>query len=204
MDAPGNEYLVTNCSAIILAAGQSSRLGSPKQLLFYKGKNLLQHAIDTAKQASVRSIVVVLGSNFELLVNEIDTTGLHIVKNEDWQTGIASSICCGINSLKDIVPLPDTAIFMVCDQPFVTASLLDDLLAVQKATNQSIVASEYEDTIGIPALFHESVFPQLLGLKGDAGAKKVMQKYLDSLATVPFPLGSIDIDTLDDYERLAK
>lgn len=204
MAATGNEYLMTNCSTIILAAGQSTRLGSPKQLLFYKGKNLLQHAIDTAKQASVRSIIVVLGSDFELLVNEIDTTGLHIVKNEDWQTGMASSICCGINSLKDMALLPDAAIFMVCDQPFVTASLLDDLLEVQKATNQPIVASEYEDTIGIPALFHKSFFPQLLGLRGDAGAKKVMQQYPDSLATIPFPLGTIDIDTSDDYERLAK
>jgi molybdenum cofactor cytidylyltransferase len=199
----GDEYLVTNCSAIILAAGRSSRLGKPKQLLNYKGKTLLEHTIHAAKEASVQSIILVLGSGFEYVMNEIDISGLYIIKNDNWETGIASSIVSGINALYDIVPLPDATILMVCDQPFVTGSLLDELIAAQKTTGKPIIASKYEDTIGTPALFHKSFFRQLIGLKGDSGAKKIMQQYPDAVATIHFPLGSIDIDTPDDYESLS-
>jgi len=198
----GDEYLVTNCSAIILAAGRSSRLGKPKQLLNYQGKTLLEHTIHAVKESSVQSIILVLGSGFESVINEIDINGLHIIKNDNWETGIASSIVSGINALYDIAPLPDAAILMVCDQPFVTGSLLDELIAAQKTTGKPIIASKYEDTIGTPALFHKSFFLQLIGLKGDSGAKKIMQQYPDEVTTISFPLGSIDIDTPDDYESL--
>ncbi|MDB5137799.1 MAG: MobA-like protein-like protein [Mucilaginibacter sp.] len=204
MASPGNEYPITNCAAVILAGGSSSRLGRPKQLLVYQGKTLLQHAIDMARHASVQSIIVVLGSGFELLRNQIDTAELHVVKNDSWQTGIASSITCGITALQRIAPGTDAAILMVCDQPFITSLLLNDLLAAQKAGDKPIVASKYGDTIGIPALFHKSLFTQLLGLEGDSGAKKIMQQYPELLVTIPFPLGNIDIDTLDDYKRLNK
>jgi molybdenum cofactor cytidylyltransferase len=204
MASLGNQYPITNCAAVILAGGGSSRLGRPKQLLVYQDKTLLQHAIDIARRASVQSIIVVLGSGFELLINQIDAAGLHIVKNENWQTGIASSITCGITALQDITLGTDAAILMVCDQPFITSLLLDDLLTAQKAGGKPIVASEYGNTVGIPALFHKSLFPQLLGLEGDSGAKKIMQQYPELLATIPFPLGDIDIDTLDDYEKLNK
>ncbi|MGZ3764375.1 MAG: nucleotidyltransferase family protein, partial [Mucilaginibacter sp.] len=177
---------------------------TPKQLLQYMGKTLLQHSIDTAKKASVRSIIVVLGSEMELISSEIASTGLHIVENKDWTTGMASSIRCGINALQSIGPLPDAVILMACDQPFVTSLLLNDLLIVQQATNKPIVCSKYDGTIGIPALFHKSFFHQLLDLKGDSGAKKIMHQNGDSLATVFFSKGSIDIDTLDDYESLSK
>ncbi|HTE02253.1 MAG TPA: nucleotidyltransferase family protein [Mucilaginibacter sp.] len=198
------KYPVTNCAAIILAAGQSSRLGTPKQLLKYQGKSLLQHTINVAKHSSVQSIIVVLGSDFELMVKEIDSPDISIVKNENWHTGLASSIYCGINALKDIDPVSDAAILMVCDQPFISSELLDNLVAEQKATGKPIVASKYEDTIGIPALFHQSFFTQLQELEGDSGAKKIMQQHPDIIAVVPFPSGNIDIDTLGDYEALTK
>jgi molybdenum cofactor cytidylyltransferase len=200
----GDEYPVTNCAAIILAAGRSSRLGKPKQLLNYKGKTLLEHTIHAVKESSVQSIILILGSGFERVINEIDISGLHIIKNDNWETGIASSIVSGINALYDIAPLPDAAILTVCDQPFVTGSLLDELLAAQKTTSKLIIASKYEDTIGTPALFHKSFFLQLIGLKGDSGAKKIMQQYPGAVATIPFPLGSIDIDTPSDYESLSE
>ncbi len=203
-DKPHNDYPVNNCSAIILAAGQSNRLGIPKQLLHHHGKTLLQHTIDVARQAPVQSIIVVLGANYDLLTKEIDMTGIHVVRNDDWHTGIASSICCGISNLLQIDPLSDAAILMVCDQPHINASLLHDLQNTQKSTEKLIVASKYEDTIGIPALFHKNLFDRLLKLSGDTGAKKIMQQFPHLLATVPFPLGSIDIDTLEDYEMLGE
>jgi len=202
MNEQYEKYEANNCAVIILAAGQSSRLGQPKQLLQYQGKSLLQHAIDTAKQSLAKSTIVVLGSGIEQILDTIDTDGLYVVQNDDWQSGIASSISFGIKSLQNIDPMPDAVILMTCDQPFVSSDLLNELIAKQKETGKLIIASQYDDTIGIPALFHKSLFEQLTALKGDSGAKKLMEQNKDGVVTVPFPKGGIDIDTLDDYEAL--
>jgi molybdenum cofactor cytidylyltransferase len=204
MSAPDEKYEVSNCAVIILAAGQSSRLGQPKQLLKYQGKTLLQHTIDIVKQLSAKTIIVVLGSGFESILNTIDTVDLHVVKNDDWQSGIASSISYGIKSLQGIDPVPDAVILMTCDQPFVSPGLLNELIAKQKETGRPIIASQYDDTIGIPALFHKSLFEQLTALKGNSGAKKLIHQNKDDVVTIPFPKGGIDIDTLGDYEALKK
>ncbi|HTD39640.1 MAG TPA: nucleotidyltransferase family protein [Mucilaginibacter sp.] len=197
-------YAIKNCSVIILAAGQSSRLGKPKQLLRYQNKTLLQHVIDTAKRSLAQSVIVVLGCGIDAILNVTDTTGLYVAKNEDWQSGMASTIRCGITALQNEDPTADAAILMVCDQPFVTAGLLNSLIEKQNETSRPIVASKYNDTLGTPALFHERFFPQLTDLKGDTGAKKIMMQNADLLASVPFLNGGIDIDTLDDYEALKK
>jgi molybdenum cofactor cytidylyltransferase len=195
---------IKNCAAVILAAGQSSRLGRPKQLLKYQNKTLLQRAIDAAKQSSVQSIVVVLGSNADIILNETDTSEIHVVINDDWQTGMASTIRSGIQSLQKLNSNADAAILMVCDQPFVTPQLLDNLIKIHAETGMPIIASEYDATIGTPALFHKQLFAELMILKGDSGAKKIMMRNGDFLATISFPKGSIDIDTIDDYEALRK
>ena len=194
---------IKNCTAIILAAGQSGRLGKPKQLLKYKNKTLLQHAIDTAKQSAVQSVIVVLGSSADIILKETDISGVHVVKNEDWQSGMASAIRSGIQALQ-MPPNTDTVILMVCDQPFVTADLLNNLMKKHTETGKPIIASHYGDTIGAPALFYKQFFAELMELKGDAGAKKIMIQHNDLLASITFPKGSIDIDTIDDYNALGE
>lgn len=195
---------IKNCAVVILAAGQSSRMGQPKQLLKYQNKTLLQHAIDTAKQSSVQSIIVVLGSNADIILPETDVFGIQVVKNDDWQTGMASTIGCGIQTLRTQNTDVDAVILMVCDQPFATSDLLNSLIEKQKETGKSIIASQYGGTIGTPALFQKQFFTELMELKGDSGAKKVMMQDKDLLATVPFSKGSIDIDTIDDYKTLVE
>jgi molybdenum cofactor cytidylyltransferase len=195
---------IKNCAAIILAAGQSSRLGQPKQLLKYQNKTLLQHAIDTAKLSSVQSILVVLGSNADTILKETDTAGIYVIINNDWQSGMASTIRSGINVLQTLDLTTDGAILMVCDQPFVTPDLLNGLIEKQKETGVPIIASQYADSVGTPALFQKQFFSELMGVSGDAGAKKIMMQNSDLLATISFPQGSIDIDTIDDYDALRK
>ena len=195
---------VNNCAAIILAAGKSSRLGKPKQLLRYQNKTLLQHAINTAKLSSIQTIIVVLGSNADLIQNEMDNTGIRVVINNDWPSGVASTIRCGIQTLTKHDAAIDEVILMVCDQPFVAADLLNTLMEKQKETGTPIIASQYGDTIGTPALFHKQFFPELMELQGDTGAKRIMMQHNDLLATIPFPQGRIDIDTIDDYKALGE
>jgi molybdenum cofactor cytidylyltransferase len=178
-------------------------MGRAKQLLPYKGKSLLEHAVDTANDADANPVIVVLGANAAVLEKEIDEKKVHIVENKEWQEGMASSIRCGLNTLLQIAPSSDAVILMVCDQPFVSASLLNELITTQKNTGKLIVTSQYENTIGPPALFYKTIFPELLKLKGDAGARKIVEQHNNATATVLFIKGNIDIDTEADYNALS-
>jgi molybdenum cofactor cytidylyltransferase len=186
----------------VLAAGSSSRLGRPKQLLPYNGKSLLEFTVDTAMNSRVEPVIVVLGSNAELIARMIDKKRIHIVKNKDWIEGMASSIRCGIEMLTQISPSADAVILMVCDQPFVSASLLNNLVSTQKSTSKLIVTCQYRNVVGPPTLFYKTIFPDLLGLKGDTGAKNIVANYINDVATVQFDEGIIDIDTETDYRAL--
>lgn len=177
-------------------------MGRPKQLLPYKGKSLLEHTVDIANDADAKPVIVVLGANAALLEKVVDEKKVHTVENKDWKEGMASSIRCGLNTLMNIAPLSDAVILMVCDQPYVSASLLDELIATQKNKGKLIVTSQYQNSIGPPALFYKTIFPELLELKGDAGARKIVEKYSNDVATVLFTQGNIDIDTEADYKAL--
>ena len=195
---------IENCAIVILAAGGSERLGSPKQLLTYKGKTLLSHAVDTALETGCQSVFVVLGANIDLMRNELKDKPVIVVENTNWQEGMASSIRCGLENISKTILMPDYVIFMVCDQPYVTSSLLLNLLEKRNETGMPIIASCYDDKTGTPALFHKSFFPALMELSGDKGARKLIADNPDKAATVPFPRGITDIDTTSDYELLKK
>ena len=177
-------------------------MGKPKQLLQYEGQSLLKHAIQEAIYSIADPVIVVLGANADKFEKEISEKKVHIIENKEWEEGMASSVRAGLNTLLKINPTADAVIFMVCDQPFISSSLLNDLIVVQQETHKPIVTSNYGEAIGPPALFHKSIFKDLLQLKGDAGARKIIQQYSDDVATVLFPEGSIDIDTENDYEEL--
>ena len=186
---------------VILAAGNSSRLGKPKQLLSYKGKTLLQHIIDEALVAQLHSVVIVTGANSELISQNIFQS-VHIAFNKNWQQGMASGIAVGMEALLSINNSIEAVILAVCDQPFVSSQLFLQLKNVQKQTGKGIVASHYANTMGTPVLFTQLYFGQVLHLSGKGGAKQLTEIYKDDVATVPFPKGNIDIDTEKDYEDL--
>jgi len=185
---------------IILAAGSSSRLGAAKQALNYQGQTLLQRAVQTALDSDGEIVAVVLGANAEILQSSIIKQPVHVFFNTDWEEGMASSIRCGINELLKAAPNLISAILMLCDQPYVDTSLINQL--IQKASANKIVASAYNGTVGAPVLFDRSFFPALLSLTGHEGAKRILLDHPDSVISIPFPLGAIDIDTIADYDRL--
>ncbi|MBD0295158.1 MAG: nucleotidyltransferase family protein [Flavisolibacter sp.] len=187
-----------------MAAGASSRLGKPKQLLPYDGQSLLQHALQIAKASNAQSILIVLGARAELLKKEIGDNTAHVVVNAAWEEGMASSIRCGIRALMEMSPTVEAVILMVCDQPYVTAPLLNDLIAAHQQTGKPIATCSYENTFGPPTLFHKHLFPELLQLEGDVGARSVIRQHANEVEIVLFPKGSIDVDTGADYEKLTK
>lgn len=186
---------------IILAAGASSRLGHPKQNLLYKGKTLLERVVDAGIRSACRPVIVVLGANAEDITLSNINNEADIVYNKDWQQGQSASIKAGIAELQKH-PNVTSAIIMLCDQPFVTSKLLSQMLQVRLQTQKPVVACGYDGTIGVPALFNKSLFDHLLSLSGNHGAKQLLQAHQSDVAIVDFDEGSIDIDTLADYERL--
>jgi len=187
---------------ILLAAGASTRLGAPKQDLLYQGKTLLQHAIQVALSTNCTPVIVVQGAHALVISPEVPRERVAIVENPDWQEGMASSIRAGITALEQRAPLATGVILMLCDQPLVGPDHLNNLVQKKLETNKSIVASYYNNTLGVPVLFDKSFFPRLQALKGQEGAKKLLYQYEPEVAAVPFPQGSVDIDTIADYKKL--
>lgn len=185
---------------IILAAGSSSRLGKPKQNLVFKGKTLLQRTIETAIASVCNPIVVVLGGNAEVIEPNIKNYAVNITHNPDWAEGMSSSIRKGVSAMLKIEPNIQSVILMLCDQPFTDTYLLNHLIMANG--KDGITGCAYNDTIGPPVLFDAVYFTDLLSLKGHEGAKKVIHKYRDKVGEILFQHGSIDIDTIEDFEKL--
>ena len=188
---------------IILAAGKSSRLGFAKQTLLYKGKTLIELAIESGLKSKCNPVIVVLGANADKVEPGIKSNDIEISHNPDWAEGMASSIRAGINYIKDNNTITE-AMIMLCDQPFVNRAIIDSLLYKQQQTGTNIVACTYKDTVGVPALFKRSLFADLLLLQGQEGAKKVINNHPDDMATIPFEKGGIDVDNIADYEELLR
>lgn len=190
--------------AIILAAGASRRMGQPKQLLPYQDQTLLSYVIQCALASSCSSVIVVLGANANKIKPSIKKFPVEIIRNSEWSQGISSSIRCGVDYVRqqhfDCSNM-NGMIFLVCDQPFVSTEIIEKLIGHYTELNKSIVACQYRTTVGIPVLFDYSFCAELEKLQGDYGAKKIIQKHCDRVATIKFSKGEVDLDTFADYQQ---
>lgn len=190
--------------AVVLAAGGSSRFGQSKQLIPYRGKSLIRRTVDAACEAGCLPVVVVSRNEDEKLDCELDRAGVVIAQNHQWQRGIGSSIRCGIEALTNSSPDVEASVLLVCDQPGVDARIIERLIALRETTRKTVIASSYADTLGVPALFTRSVFEELLSLGDTAGAKSIILRNRERVASLSFPEGQIDIDTWEDWKKLER
>jgi molybdenum cofactor cytidylyltransferase len=181
----------------ILAAGASRRLGRPKQLLPYHGTTLLRHAAQTALDAGCGPVVVVVGSDSTLMETELRGLAVTVILNDAWEEGMSSSIHAAVREVQANFPAVSAVLLMLCDQPGVSAALLREIVFAYRG-GHPIVACEYAQTIGVPALFGRGFWPGLLALRGDRGAKSVIQANRAVAAVVAFPAGELDVDRADD------
>ena len=207
---------------VVLAAGGSSRLGMPKQLVRWRGRTLLRRAVETAlacvgqpaagaarrtrpalRSALLGPVVVVLGADAPAMRAELDGLAVHVAVNHRWRGGMASSLRTGLRAARAAAGPggPGGVLFLTCDQPYVTPSLLRSLVQRFRA-GAPIVACAYAGTLGVPALFDRAYFGELAGLEGDAGAKRIIERYRDVVRVVGFERGATDVDTRDDWESL--
>jgi len=186
-------------AAVILAAGSSSRLGQPKQLIQIAGKTLLERAIQSASETGCTPILVVLGANHAHILAKTALGGAIPVLNEAWSEGMSTSIRVGIHTLQTVALHTKGAVVMTCDQPSVTPAHLLALISEGEHSGQ-VVVSAYAGRRGVPAYFPARVFPTLLQLQGDAGARTL----LSDAPALDLPHGELDIDTPADLAQAKK
>jgi molybdenum cofactor cytidylyltransferase len=155
-----------------------------------------------ACQSKLYPVIAILGANADLIQTNLDVPGLNIVLNENWEEGMASSLRKGLFSMNEMYPQIDGVIILVGDQPYINNQHIEQLIDSQKKSGLPISACSYAGIMGTPALFYKTIFPELMLLEGDIGAKKIIEKRKQDVATVFFDKGVIDIDTVEDYENL--
>jgi molybdenum cofactor cytidylyltransferase len=191
-------------AVLILAAGASSRMGRSKPLLELDGKTLLQRAAETALASRCRPVIVVLGSEAAQTRRALGGLPVEVVVNAEWKRGLSSSIRAGLAALEVSAEPVRAALIMLCDQPFVTSALIDQLVARYESSTATIVACEYADRVGAPALFDRTLFPELEKLSGDRGARPLLERDPERVARVHVPEAAFDIDTPEDYAKLRR
>ncbi len=186
-------------AVIILAAGNSARMGRPKQLLDYAGEPLIRRAACVALQARCGPVVVVLGANEPQIREALVGLDLEMTINPRWPEGMGTSIQAGLGSAG--LNSADAVILLLADQPRVSSAFLQQLVERHHQTGKPIVAAQYAETAGVPALFARSTFPLLLALSPNQGCKQVILHHPQDALLIDYPEAATDIDTPEDYAR---
>jgi CTP:molybdopterin cytidylyltransferase MocA len=189
------------CGLVILAAGASRRMGSPKQLIELDGKPLIVRAAEAALAAQVWPVVVVLGAHAAAIRPVLAHLPVLIVENSAWSEGMASSIREGISAIRQFSRGIDAAILALCDQPAFSAETVARLLQGHRTTGRGIVAARYDGRLGAPALFTREHFAALAALTGEEGARDLINGDPVRVATVDLPELAHDLDTPADLNR---
>jgi len=189
-------------SAVVLAAGGSTRLGRTKQLLPLAGTTMIERVLQTVRQTGADETIVVLGHDAAEVAAHVPA-GCRVVVNADWEAGISSSLQAGLEAVD---PQSEAALFVLADQPLLTHAALQQILQAYYGTTRAIVAPVHHGQRGSPALFDRRMFPTLRALHGDVGGRQVIRQFPDEVLRVEMEAPEMfhDVDTAADYEELLK
>jgi len=199
LDSPRSARSGDRLYAVVLAAGASTRFGSPKQLVRIGGRPLLHAVVTRAAEVTGNALVVVLGSDAARLAPLLKHSPGSIVINRHWREGLASSIRAGVASL------PSTCagvLLVLADQAAITTDDLKRLAGTWRRRPRCIAAALYAGTTGAPAVFPRSTFTELAALRGDRGAQSILRRSADRVVRVPMPAAELDLDTPEDLLAL--
>ena len=190
-------------SAVVLAAGMSRRMGTPKQLLRIGGETILERTLKNVRASTVAEIVLVLGCAAESVEKEISTERVKIVHNQDYQQGMGTSLRAGLAAMDAGA---SAALVVLADQPFVRPDTLNRLIACHQESKPQIIIPMYRGFRGNPVLLDRSVFPELQGLSGDVGCRAIFGSHTENICkfTVDDVGILLDIDSLEEFQKLEK
>lgn len=190
------------CGIVILAAGASTRMGVAKQSLQFEGSTLLLRAVNTAIASVGRPVFVVLGARADELQATLQNQPVDVVRNEHWKKGMGTSIRAGVSAVRSSTL--DAVMILLCDQPLISAEILDRMVTAHFAEKQPITAAFYAGTLGTPVIFSATLFDELLSLGDNQGGKAILQRHADRVQAFPLPEAEMDIDTAEDFKRLTQ
>jgi molybdenum cofactor cytidylyltransferase len=193
--------LAQSLHVIVLAAGSSSRLGQPKQLVKLGGRPVLHSVVSNAVAIAGHSVTVVLGAHAAELTHLLQHSSASVIVNRNWEEGLASSLRCGLAAAP---PACDAAMILLGDQVAVTADDLKRLIGAWKGEESVIAASVYQGHVGVPAIFPRWCFSELRELRGDQGARAILERHAHRLSRVPMPNAAVDLDTPEDLVALTE
>jgi molybdenum cofactor cytidylyltransferase len=191
---------MSNCGIVILAAGSSTRLGQPKQLLRFQGTTLIRRAALTALATSCRPVVVVLGAAHVESAQEVSSLPVKTIVNSQWELGMGTSIRAGVTEAA--AAAVDSVVLLLCDQPLITTEAIDELVRRRTACGKRICAASYAGTLGTPAVFSADLFGELTNLPDGAGGKSLMARHAADVEAMDLPEAETDVDTEADAEKL--
>ncbi len=191
-------------AAIVLAAGASTRLGRPKQLISLAGKSLLRRAAEAAVGSGASPVIIVLGGNAAQCITELAGLPVLPVINTNWQQGMGSSLRCAVEALRADAPSANAVLCMVCDQPQIHSAHLQALWDRYAASGR-VVAVRYGIRFGVPAIFPAQYLPDLAAITGDRGARSLLAGLpADEIELVDLPEAAFDLDTAEDLDKLVE
>lgn len=193
-----------NVPIIVLAAGASVRMGQSKQLLKIDDTSLLRHSVVTAIESETGVVIVVLGANEAEHRKELRNLNVIILNHPEWGKGMGSSLKVGLQHVRQFISDAEGVIVMVCDQPLLKTEHLKNLRNSFEKERKKITASKYGEATGVPALFSNSLFGELMLLPDHEGARKIIQQHPSETSVIDFPEGEKDIDTSEDWKAFLK
>ncbi|MEL7124343.1 MAG: nucleotidyltransferase family protein [Bacteroidota bacterium] len=186
-------------SVMVLAAGASTRMGTPKQLLKWNNETLLNRMIRLSIASSFEQTMVILGANRTVIEPSLNPGNYEIAINEDWEKGMSASIRVGLSQLLKKYSALQVVLIVLVDQPYVDQDLIQQFYQTYTEKKTPVIASAYANTLGVPALFDQSLFPLLLAENQKGGAKRIIQQHKDQLIKINFPEGANDLDTPESW-----
>lgn len=189
----------SNIAHLILAAGSSSRMGKPKQLLKWEDSTFIEQTIDRLCSVDEVKTFVVLGANYDQIYEQIKKKPIRIIRNSEWKEGMGTSIRMGMLSIRKELVTYDGVIVSVIDQPLLDQEYYVKLLQLGIEQRNSIIATQNEETIGVPAFFPKTYFKELSALDADYGARFIIKNHKNDVISISANGAAIDIDTPEHY-----
>lgn len=189
---------------VLLAAGSSSRMGQPKQLLSFKGQPMINHMVTKLEVLELEEIFVVLGAFQDQIQSVISSANVSIISNSRWAEGMGTSVRIGMKEALARHSDLDGILYILVDQPYLTSVFLKKLIEAFKVFKSDLIASKYNDLESVPALFGKAYFEELISLEGDKGARKIIRSHAAKVYAISFEGGQYDLDTPQDWEQFLK